>query len=176
MCWHARAHGRLFSFVGADRCERACVCCPRPPPGDSRPSRARAMRLPTVGVGKSTLLKVIFSELAPLRGYVTRHNSMRMERFTQHHVDQLNMKKSPLEMFRAEWPSDPVQKIRSHLGSMGITGKLALQPIYTVRPAGARPRTARAGNHHRPRKDAVPAPRLGSSRCARGSGTPSHGG
>ena len=85
------------------------------------------------GVGKSTLLKVIFSELAPQRGYVTRHNGLRVERFTQHHVDQLNMKKSPLEMFRAEWPADPVQKVRAHLGSMGITGKLALQPIYTVR-------------------------------------------
>jgi len=84
------------------------------------------------GVGKSTLLKVIFSELPPTRGLVTRHSAVRIERFTQHHVDQLNMKKSPLEMFRTEWPSDPPQKIRSHLGSMGITGKLALQPIYTL--------------------------------------------
>jgi len=56
-----------------------------------------------------------------------------MERFSQHHVDQLNMKKSALEQFKLDYPEDPIQKIRAHLGSMGITGNLALQPIYTVR-------------------------------------------
>ena len=107
------------------------VCRAQAPPLPKPRSRS-GHRAPSIGVGKSTLLKVIFSELAPTRGYVTRHNGLRVERFTQHHVDQLNMKKSPLEMFRTEWPSDPVQKVRAHLGSMGITGKLALQPIYTV--------------------------------------------
>ena len=85
------------------------------------------------GVGKSTLLKIIFQELRPLRGVVNINNKIRMERFSQHHVDQLNLKKSALEQFKFDFPTDPVQKIRSHLGSMGISGKLALQPIYTVR-------------------------------------------
>jgi len=62
-----------------------------------------------------------------------KQKKIRMERFSQHHVDQLNLKKSALETFKADYPQDPVQKIRSHLGSMGITGKLALQPIYTVK-------------------------------------------
>jgi len=86
------------------------------------------------GVGKSTLLKIIYQELKPVRGTVSINNKIRMERFSQHHVDQLNLKKSALEQFKTDWPLDPVQKIRAHLGSMGISGKLALQPIYTVGP------------------------------------------
>jgi ATP-binding cassette subfamily F protein 3 len=85
-----------------------------------------------LGVGKSTLLKIIYQELKSVRGVVSINNKIRMERFSQHHVDQLNLKKSALEQFKFDWPTDPVQKIRSHLGSMGISGKLALQPIYTV--------------------------------------------
>lgn len=85
------------------------------------------------GAGKSTLLSVILGLLEPTSGVVTSSGKLRVERFTQHHVDQLNMKKSALEAFKADHPSDPPQKIRAHLGSMGITGKLALQPIGTVR-------------------------------------------
>lgn len=84
------------------------------------------------GVGKSTLLKIIFGELKPTSGLVSISNKLRMERFSQHHIDQLNMKKTPLETFKADFPDDPVQKIRSHLGSMGITGKLQLQPVSSL--------------------------------------------
>lgn len=30
------------------------------------------------------------------------------------------------------WQGVPEQKLRSHLGSLGVTGNLALQPMYTL--------------------------------------------
>eukprot|EP00053_Salpingoeca_punica_P013269 m.119637 g.119637 ORF g.119637 m.119637 type:complete len:746 (+) comp16157_c1_seq1:131-2368(+) len=84
------------------------------------------------GIGKSTLLKVIYQELEPTIGMVTRNQRLRVGRFAQHHVDGLNMKKSALEQFIEDYPTDPPQKIRQHLGSMGVIGELQIKPIYTL--------------------------------------------
>ncbi|KCV67821.1 hypothetical protein H696_05553 [Fonticula alba] len=84
------------------------------------------------GAGKSTLMKIIYGALEPTSGVALISNKLRVARFTQHHSDLLNLRLSPLELFRQAFPSDPVQQIRSHLGSFGITGKLALQPISSL--------------------------------------------
>eukprot|EP00127_Corallochytrium_limacisporum_P002174 Clim_evm68s108 gene=Clim_evmTU68s108 len=84
------------------------------------------------GVGKSTIMKLMMGDMEPTSGLVRRHGALRCGRFSQHFVEQLNLQKSPLETFQADYPKDPIQKIRAHLGSMGVTGKLALQPIYTL--------------------------------------------
>jgi ATP-binding cassette subfamily F protein 3 len=84
------------------------------------------------GAGKSTVAKLLFEDIKPTEGLVRRNPKARMARFSQHHVDQLDLNKSAVEFFRSEFPNEPVQKIRAHLGSMGVTGNMALQPIYTL--------------------------------------------
>ena len=59
------------------------------------------------GIGKSTLLKLILGELEPSSGEVKRHGRLRMGRFTQHHVDQLDLGKSALDSFLAMYPGAP---------------------------------------------------------------------
>ena len=52
------------------------------------------------GIGKSTLLKCILGENAPLSGMVTRSPKLKIGVFNQHHVDQLDMSSTPLETFQ----------------------------------------------------------------------------
>eukprot|EP01116_Phalansterium_solitarium_P020532 TRINITY_DN6094_c0_g1_i3.p1 TRINITY_DN6094_c0_g1~~TRINITY_DN6094_c0_g1_i3.p1 ORF type:complete len:864 (-),score=265.72 TRINITY_DN6094_c0_g1_i3:66-2657(-) len=84
------------------------------------------------GVGKSTLLKLTYGELQPMLGMIRVNPKARIARFSQHHVDQLDMKKSPFDWFKDMYPETPPQEIRKHLGGMGLGGKLALQPIYSL--------------------------------------------
>ena len=84
------------------------------------------------GIGKSTLLNVIYEELNPTAGMVTRNSRLRVGRFTQHHVDSLTMKRSILEQMQADYPSDPPEKIRRHLGSIGVVGDMQIRPVYTL--------------------------------------------
>lgn len=51
------------------------------------------------GAGKSTLLKVMFGELQPLGGQVKINPKARITKFTQHHMDLLEMDKTPLSFF-----------------------------------------------------------------------------
>ena len=84
------------------------------------------------GIGKSTLLNVIYEELTPTAGMVTRNQRLRVSRFSQHHVDSLTMKKCVLETMQLLYPTHPPQKIRQHLGQMGVSGELQVKPIYTL--------------------------------------------
>jgi len=84
------------------------------------------------GIGKSTLLKLMLGEIEPISGMVKKNQKVRVSRFTQHHVDQLDLKKTPLQFFQDMYPEAKHQDIRKHLGSMGITGNLALQPIFSL--------------------------------------------
>ncbi|EGD73389.1 P-glycoprotein [Salpingoeca rosetta] len=84
------------------------------------------------GIGKSTLLKIVYEELEPVEGMVTRNQRLRVGRFSQHHVDTLQTAKSPVELFQDKYPTHPPQKIRKHLGGMGIIGDLQLRPINTL--------------------------------------------
>ena len=54
---------------------------------------------------------------------------MRWATFSQHHVDGLDLALSPLMALCKAFPNDPEQAIRSHLGSFGLSGPLALQPM-----------------------------------------------
>eukprot|EP00039_Didymoeca_costata_P005566 m.82564 g.82564 ORF g.82564 m.82564 type:complete len:768 (-) comp12875_c0_seq1:39-2342(-) len=84
------------------------------------------------GIGKTTLLNVIYQELEPTKGMVTKNQRLRVGRFSQHHVDSLDMKVSILEQMQHDYPDHPPQKIRKHLGAMGVTGELQIRPIYTL--------------------------------------------
>ncbi|XP_008778513.1 ABC transporter F family member 3 [Phoenix dactylifera] len=84
------------------------------------------------GIGKSTLLKLISGDLQPTSGTVFRSAKVRMAVFSQHHVDGLDLSSNPLLYMMRCYPGVPEQKLRAHLGSFGITGNLALQPMYTL--------------------------------------------
>jgi ATP-binding cassette subfamily F protein 3 len=84
------------------------------------------------GAGKTTLLKCLFNELQPLNGILYRHNKLKLAMFTQHHVDQLDLELSPIEELAKLYPNLATDLIRSHLASFGITGNLALRPIYLL--------------------------------------------
>ncbi|KAF6136188.1 hypothetical protein GIB67_001597 [Kingdonia uniflora] len=108
------------------------------------------------GIGKSTILKLISGELQPSSGTVFRSAKVRIAVFSQHHVDGLDLSSNPLLYMMRSFPAYgklecewvklgmgwylfgsraqgvPEQKLRSHLGSFGVTGNLALQPMYTL--------------------------------------------
>ncbi|PHU27959.1 ABC transporter F family member 3 [Capsicum chinense] len=84
------------------------------------------------GIGKSTILKLISGELQPISGTVFRSAKVRIAVFSQHHVDGLDLSSNPLLYMMRCFPGVPEQKLRGHLGSFGITGNLALQPMYTL--------------------------------------------
>eukprot|EP00163_Fabomonas_tropica_P012724 TRINITY_DN2407_c0_g1_i1.p1 TRINITY_DN2407_c0_g1~~TRINITY_DN2407_c0_g1_i1.p1 ORF type:complete len:295 (-),score=68.18 TRINITY_DN2407_c0_g1_i1:7-765(-) len=101
------------------------------------------------GAGKSTLGKIILEELQPVSGFVRSNGKCKIARFSQHHIDTLNMKHSPLEFLKSQYPDEPVQNIRKHLGSMGVIGNMALQPIYTL-SGGQKSRVAIANMMFKP--------------------------
>nr|QNQ79026.1 ABC transporter F family member 3 [Paeonia lactiflora] len=84
------------------------------------------------GIGKSTILKLISGELQPSSGTVFRSAKVRIAVFSQHHVDGLDLTSNPLLYMMRCYPGVPEQKLRGHLGSFGVTGNLALQPMYTL--------------------------------------------
>ena len=84
------------------------------------------------GIGKSTLLGLVGGSLSATEGYVTRSTKARIAVFAQHHVDGLDLSLSPLGVLVRAFPGVLEQELRSHLGSFGISGPLALQPLYTL--------------------------------------------
>ena len=89
------------------------------------------------GQGKTTLLKLITSQLEPTNSNsntskILKNSRLRFAVFSQHHIDQLNMELSPLEFFAENFPGCPAQQYRAHLGKYGISGDLALQSIETL--------------------------------------------
>ena len=84
------------------------------------------------GAGKSTLIKALCGELELQDGYRGIHNSLRIGLFTQHHMDLLDLRLSAVEQLSQQHPKVHVDKFRSHLGSFGITGNMALRPMYLL--------------------------------------------
>eukprot|EP00347_Sterkiella_histriomuscorum_P009134 403342390 len=84
------------------------------------------------GAGKSTLLKALMGELQVFEGHCFIHNRLRVGVFTQHHLDSLDMRLSAVEQMMVTYPNVHSEKFRSHLGSFGISGNLALRPMYLL--------------------------------------------
>ncbi|XP_071874256.1 ATP-binding cassette sub-family F member 3 isoform X1 [Bombus fervidus] len=84
------------------------------------------------GAGKTTLLKIITGALSPTRGTVHVHRNLKFGYFSQHHVDQLDMRVCPVELLQNHFPGKPVEEYRRMLGSFGISGNLALQTISSL--------------------------------------------
>ncbi|XP_071519851.1 ATP-binding cassette sub-family F member 3 [Panulirus ornatus] len=84
------------------------------------------------GTGKTTLLKILLGELEPTSGHRVANRSLRIGYFTQHHVDQLDMRVCSVELLLSRYPGKAVEEYRRQLGSFGISGDLALQQVASL--------------------------------------------
>uniref|UniRef100_A0A914YPT2 ABC transporter domain-containing protein n=1 Tax=Panagrolaimus superbus TaxID=310955 RepID=A0A914YPT2_9BILA len=84
------------------------------------------------GAGKTTLLKIIMGDLSPSSGI--RHSNRRLNigYFSQHHVDQLEMDMSALELVAQRFPGKNVEEYRGALGRFGLSGDVVFQSIVTL--------------------------------------------
>ncbi|XP_046390041.1 ATP-binding cassette sub-family F member 3 [Ischnura elegans] len=84
------------------------------------------------GAGKTTLLKIIMGILNPTSGMRHVHRNLRFGYFSQHHVDQLDMGVSSVELLQSSYPGKSVEEYRRQLGSFGISGDMALQTVDSL--------------------------------------------
>ncbi|XP_050691355.1 ATP-binding cassette sub-family F member 3-like [Eriocheir sinensis] len=84
------------------------------------------------GTGKTTLLKILLGELEPTKGHRLANRSLRIGYFTQHHVDQLDMRVCPVELLQSKYSGRPIEEYRRQLGSFGVSGDLALQQLASL--------------------------------------------
>uniref|UniRef100_A0A7S3EQX5 Probable ATP-dependent transporter ycf16 n=1 Tax=Rhodosorus marinus TaxID=101924 RepID=A0A7S3EQX5_9RHOD len=84
------------------------------------------------GAGKSTLLKLLIEENIPLSGDFRKSPKMRIGYFSQHHIDQLVLWRTPLEHMKVVFPSSTAPELRGHLSKLGVSNEMALRPISTL--------------------------------------------
>lgn len=80
----------------------------------------------TNGVGKSTLMNLIMTELQPTEGEIITNRHLRIGRFNQHFVDKLPTHLSAVEYIIQEFPNEKEGNIRSMLGKYGLSGNTHL--------------------------------------------------
>lgn len=82
------------------------------------------------GAGKSTLLALLLEQLNPLHGTVLLERSATIAIFTQHHIDQLDLRMTPIDFLLDRFADDlsnndkRVQEVRRRLAGFGISGDL----------------------------------------------------
>ncbi|XP_060862392.1 ATP-binding cassette sub-family F member 3 [Metopolophium dirhodum] len=84
------------------------------------------------GAGKTTLLKIIMGILNTTAGVRNVHRSLKFGYFSQHHVDQLEMNLSSVELLQSSFPGKTIEEYRRQLGGFGISGDLALQSVGSL--------------------------------------------
>ncbi len=53
-------------------------------------------------------------------------------RFSQHHIDMLDLTATGVEFLRRHFPGYTDQEYRAHMGRYGLSGETGLQPIHTL--------------------------------------------
>eukprot|EP01098_Paradermamoeba_levis_P007558 TRINITY_DN3126_c0_g2_i4.p1 TRINITY_DN3126_c0_g2~~TRINITY_DN3126_c0_g2_i4.p1 ORF type:complete len:581 (-),score=240.04 TRINITY_DN3126_c0_g2_i4:79-1821(-) len=81
------------------------------------------------GAGKSTLMNLMNGVLKPTKGLIHRNHHLKMAKFTQHHVEMLDLEVSAIEHLQTRFPNESVQEIRNHLARFGVTGQLPTKQI-----------------------------------------------
>ncbi|CAD5229135.1 unnamed protein product [Bursaphelenchus okinawaensis] len=73
------------------------------------------------GVGKSTLMKLLYGRLQPNEGECRRHRQLKVGWFDQHSNEALNGEASPIEYLSSKFQID-YQEARKNLGRCGLAG------------------------------------------------------
>lgn len=81
------------------------------------------------GQGKSTLIKLITSEMNPTTGEITKHKNLNIGYFGQHQIHHLPSSLTALEYFLQCFPEVKEDKARGQLSSFGLPSQLATKPI-----------------------------------------------
>ncbi|XP_023407296.2 ATP-binding cassette sub-family F member 3 isoform X3 [Loxodonta africana] len=84
------------------------------------------------GTGKSTMLKLLMGDLAPVQGIRHAHRNLKIGYFSQHHVEQLDLNISAVELLARKFPGRPEEEYRHQLGRYGISGELATRPVASL--------------------------------------------
>ncbi|KAM9224713.1 ATP-binding cassette sub-family F member 3 [Dugong dugon] len=84
------------------------------------------------GTGKSTMLKLLLGDLAPVRGIRHAHRNLKIGYFSQHHVEQLDLNVSAVELLARKFPGRPEEEYRHQLGRYGVSGELAVRPVASL--------------------------------------------
>ncbi|XP_068137405.1 ATP-binding cassette sub-family F member 3 [Hyperolius riggenbachi] len=84
------------------------------------------------GAGKSTMLKLLLGELSPVQGIRHAHRNLKIGYFSQHHIDQLDLNISAVELLAKRFPGKTEEEYRHQLGSYGISGELAVRPVASL--------------------------------------------
>jgi len=82
-----------------------------------------------MSAGKSTLIKLLASEISPLAGRRDESKGLRVGYFAQHQLEQLDGRRSPLEHLRRHNEKASEKELRSFLGGFAFTGDMATEPV-----------------------------------------------
>lgn len=74
------------------------------------------------GAAKSTLIKMLAGELAPLSGEIGLAKSIKLGYFAQHQLELLRTDESPLQHLSRLSPRETEQQLRDYLGGFGFQG------------------------------------------------------
>ena len=81
------------------------------------------------GNGKTTLVRLLAGELAPLAGERIEARDIVVGYFAQHQVELLRQEETPLGMLQRLFRGEREQALRDFLGRFGFTGERAERPI-----------------------------------------------
>jgi ATPase components of ABC transporters with duplicated ATPase domains len=84
------------------------------------------------GKGKSTLLRILAGELAPLSGVIKAHPKLEIGHYGQANVAQLSDERTVLEEIMSADPNGLPQKARTICGSLLFSQDLALKPVKVL--------------------------------------------
>jgi len=85
------------------------------------------------GAGKSTLIKLMEGELTPSDGQVKRQLKLRIGKYRQHLMEQLDGNLTPLEYLLKCYPDcKEIEVMRAAMGKFGLTGKTQITPIRVL--------------------------------------------
>jgi ATP-binding cassette subfamily F protein 3 len=95
------------------------------------------------GNGKTTLARVLASQLQPMQGNVAAARKLRVGYFTQYQVEELDSADTPLQHMARLMPDAPPKTVRAHLGRFGFSGEKATLEVGRM-SGGERARLALA--------------------------------
>ena len=85
------------------------------------------------GAGKSTFLKLLEGAIIPTRGWVNRHTKLRLARFSQHHLETMNLEEDCVCHMKGLDSEMPLEEARAYLGRFGLRRVLFLT-LVPIRP------------------------------------------